>query len=114
MLRIGQGPNYQPNIVSQVFAAIDTEGKESIALDLAMSLDTEGGMDFVNVIIRNPETGDEEYLASLSGSRNIAPTEVLQIPVNGAKRLEVIFEFTSDENWHMKGPQISKLSIATQ
>ncbi len=114
VLRIGQAPNYQPNIVSQVFAAIDTEGKESIALDLAMSLDTEGGMDFVNVIIRNPETGDEEYLASLSGSRNIAPTEVLQIPVNGAKRLEVIFEFTSDENWHMKGPQISKLSIATQ
>lgn len=111
VLRIGPGSTYSPNVVSQVFATIDTEGKDSIALDLAMALNTESNMDFVNIIVRDPSSGDEAYIASLSGSGNIAPTDVVTIPVNGAKQLEVIFEFTSDENWHMNGPEISKLSI---
>ena len=111
VIRVGQGQNYRPNIISQLFASIDTEGKEFVSLDLAMALELESGMDFVNIIVRDPSTGDESYLAPLSGSGTIAPVEKVKIPVNGAKHLEVVFEFTSDENWHMKGPEISKLSI---
>jgi Peptidase family S41 len=111
ILRVGLGPNYRPNIISQVFASVETEGKEFVSLDLAMGFELESDMDFVNIIVRDPSTGDEAYIASLSGSGTIASAEKIKIPVNGAKRLEVVFEFTSDENWHMKGPEISKLSI---
>ena len=78
-----------------------------------MKMETEDGMDFVNIIVRDPETGNEEYLASLSGALDIAPTDKVEIPVNGAKQLELVFEFMSDENWHMKGPEITKLNVKT-
>ena len=112
-LRVGKGPNYSPNVVTQAFAPLDTDGKSSILLDLSMAMETEDDMDFVNIIIRDPNTGKEEYVASLSGVADIKPTEKLEIPVNGAKELEIVFEFMSDENWHLKGPQIKKLGIQT-
>ena len=112
-LRVGKGPKYGPRVVSQVFVPVNTAGNRVISLDLAMKLETEDGMDFVNIIVRDPETGYEEYLASVSGTLDIAPTDKIQIPVNGAKQLEIVFEFMSDENWHMKGPEITKLNVQT-
>jgi len=78
-----------------------------------MTMETEEDMDFVNIIVRDPNTGDEEYVASLSGTLTVAPQGKVQIPVNGAKELELVFEFTSDENWHLKGPKITKLGAQT-
>lgn len=112
-LRIGKGATYTPNTISQVFATIDTDGKTSVELDLALRMQTESGMDFVNIIVRDPVTGDEEYLASLSGTYNIAPQDKISIPVRGAKQLEIVFEFMSDENWNLKGPEITKLGVQT-
>jgi C-terminal processing protease CtpA/Prc len=112
-LRVGKGPKYSPRVVTQVFVPIDTIGKRVISLDLAMNMETEEGMDFVNIIVRDPETGNEEYLASVSGTLDIAPTRKVMIPVNGAKQLEIVFEFMSDENWHMTGPAITKLNVQT-
>jgi hypothetical protein len=78
-----------------------------------MVMETEDNMDFVNIVVRDPVTGNEEYLASLSGALEIAPTDKVMIPVNGAKQLEIVFEFMSDENWHMTGPEITKLNVQT-
>jgi len=113
-LRVGKGPKYSPNVVTQVFATVDTSGKENILLDLAMTLDTEDDMDFVNIIVRDPNTGREEYVASVSGTADIKPGEALAIPVDGLKEVEIVFEFMSDENWHMNGPKITKLGLKTE
>jgi hypothetical protein len=113
-LRVGKGPKYSPEVVTQVFATVDTAKKENILIDLAMVLETEDDMDFVNIIVRDPNTGREEYAASVSGTADIKPSDKLSIPVNGAEELEIVFEFMSDENWHMKGPVISKLTLQTE
>jgi C-terminal processing protease CtpA/Prc len=113
-LRVGKGPKYSPEVVTQVFATVDTAKKENILIDLAMALETEDDMDFVNIIVRDPNTGREEYAASVSGTADIKPSDKLSIPVNGAEELEIVFEFMSDENWHMKGPVISKLTLQTE
>ena len=110
-LRVGKGDHYSPNVVTQIFATVDTAGKRIIALDLAMMMATEEDMDFVNIIIRDPQTGHEEYILSTSGIQRIAPASKVRIPVNGAKQLEIVFEFMSDENWHLKGPEITKLGL---
>lgn len=111
--RVGKGTTYSPNTISQLFTTIDTNGKKDISIDLALKMDTEEDMDFVNIIVRDPVTGDEEYVASLSGSFNVAPANKVRIPTNGAKQLEIVFEFMSDENWNMKGPEITKLAVQT-
>lgn len=113
-LRVGKGPKYSPNVATQVFATLDTDGKENIMLDLAMAMETEDDMDFVNIIVRDPNTGREEYVASVSGTADIKPEDKLAIPVSGAKEVELVFEFMSDENWHMKGPVIKKLGLQTE
>ncbi len=113
-LRVGKGPKYSPSVVTQVFATVDTDGKDNILLDLAMTLDTEDDMDFVNIIVRDPNTGREEYVASVSGTADIKPDETLSIPVDGLKEVEIVFEFMSDENWHMNGPKITKLGLKTE
>ncbi len=110
-LVIGSNGHYSPNVISQVFATLETTGKRVVTLDLAMSMETEEDMDFVNIIVRDPNNGQEQYLLSASGTLNIAPTSKIQIPVNGAKQLEIVFEFMSDENWHLKGPRITKLAV---
>lgn len=110
-IKVGKDKTYSPNVTTQLFALINTTGKKNIALDLAMKMETEDDMDFVNIIVRDPVTGDEEYAASLSGTFNVAPETKLEIPTNGAKHLEIVFEFMSDENWNMKGPEITKLGI---
>jgi hypothetical protein len=79
-----------------------------------MTLDTEDDMDFVNIIVRDPNTGREEYVASVSGTADIKPDETLSIPVDGLKEVEIVFEFMSDENWHMNGPKITKLGLKTE
>ena len=113
-LRVGKGPKYSPEVVTQVFATVDTAKKDNILIDLAMALETEDDMDFVNIIVRDPNTGREEYAASVSGTADINPSDKLSIPVNGAEEMEIVFEFMSDENWHMKGPVISKLTLQTE
>lgn len=113
-LRVGKGPKYSPEVTTQVFATVTTKDKENLLIDLAMALETEDDMDFVNIIIRDPSTGREEYVASVSGTADIRPSEKLSIPVNGADEMEIVFEFMSDENWHMAGPAISKLTLQTE
>jgi len=113
-LRVGKGPKYSPNVVTQVFATIDTTDKQKIMLDLSMALETEEDMDFLNIIVRDPNTGREEYAASVSGTADIEPSDKLEIPVDGTKEVEIVFEFMSDENWHMTGPVIKKLGIQTE
>lgn len=113
-LRVGKGPKYSPEVTTQVFATVKTTDKENLLIDLAMALETEDDMDFVNIIIRNPSTGREEYVASVSGTADIRPSEKLSIPVNGTDEMEIVFEFMSDENWHMAGPAISKLTLQTE
>jgi C-terminal processing protease CtpA/Prc len=112
-LVVGKSDHYSPNVITQTFATFDTAGARALAIDLAMTMETEEDMDFVNIIVRDPNTGDEEYVASLSGTLTVAPQGKVQIPVNGAKELELVFEFTSDENWHLKGPKITKLGAQT-
>jgi hypothetical protein len=111
--RVGKGDKYSPNTTAQMFASVATAGKEMITLDLSMKMETEDDMDFVNIIIRNPVTGDEEYVASLSGSFNVNPSQKIEIPTKGADQLELVFEFISDENWNLKGPEVKKLAIQT-
>jgi C-terminal processing protease CtpA/Prc len=110
-LVVGTNGHYSPNVISQVFATLETTGKRVVTLDLAMTMETEEDMDFVNIIVRDPNNGHEQYILSASGTQTIAPTGKVQIPVNGAKQLEIVFEFMSDENWHLKGPRISKLAV---
>jgi len=71
-------------------------------------------MDFVNIIVRDPKTGREEYAASVSGTADIRPSKALSIPVENTEEVEIVFEFISDENWHMKGPVITKLGLQTE
>jgi len=110
-LVVGTNGHYSPNVISQVFATLETTGKRVVTLDLAMTMETEEDMDFVNIIVRDPNNGHEQYILSASGTQTIAPTGKVQIPVNGAKQLEIVFEFMSDENWHLKGPRIRKLAV---
>jgi C-terminal processing protease CtpA/Prc len=110
-LVVGKGDHYSPNVTTQVFATLDTAGKSTVTLDLAMTMETEEDMDFVNIILRDPNNGHEQYLLSASGSQSIKPIGKVQIPVNDAQQLEVVFEFMSDENWHLKGPKITKLAV---
>ena len=111
--KIGKGANYSPNTTAQLYASIATAGKETVTLDLAMKMETEDDMDYVNIIVRDPATGDEEYVASVSGTFDISPDQKIEIPTKGADQLEIVFEFMSDENWNMKGPEIRKLAIQT-
>ncbi len=113
-LVVGSSDHYAPNVVSQVFATLDTADKDFITLDLAMTMQTEEDMDFVNIIVRDPNDGHEQYIFSASGTLNINPRDKVKIPVGKAKQLEIVFEFVSDENWHLKGPRISKLAVQVQ
>jgi hypothetical protein len=112
-LVVGGSDHYAANVVTQVFAMLNTENASKVSLRLDMELETESNMDFVNLIIRDPNSGNEYYAASFSGTQVLKDAGVV-FNVGGAPEIEIVLEFTSDENWHMRGPQINSFSLKAQ
>lgn len=110
-LRVGKGPNYSPNIVTEAFFPLDvSDVREEIGLLIDFSLESEEGMDTMSILVRDPDTGRETYLYTLDGVLALSSPVLLPIPHNG-KRVEVVLEFESDENWNMKGPIVKTLGV---
>jgi hypothetical protein len=111
---VGSGDKYSPNTSTQLFNLISTKDKNVVLLDIGMILESEDEMDYLNIIVRDPVTDTEIYLASLSGTLNLDSRRPLQLPTAGMEQMEIVLEFMSDENWNMKGPEISRLTIMTK
>ncbi len=114
ILRVGSGPNYKASVVSEAFIPLNVEGvRGSVVLNIDFKLQTENGMDMLNIIARDPDTGRETYIYSLDGNLDTTQAVPVEIPHNG-KRVEIVLEFESDENWNMVGPEIREINVKSR
>lgn len=110
-MRVGSGPNYKAGIVTEAFMPLNVEGiTTSVILEIDFKLQSENGMDILNILARDPDTGRETYIYSLDGSLETPRAVPVEIPHTG-KRVEIVLEFESDENWNMVGPEIREITV---
>lgn len=110
-LRVGQGPNYSPSIVTEAFIPLDvSKVSGNVTLLIDFKLQSEEGMDTFSILARDTDTGVETYLYTLDGTLDTRRAVPITIP-NLGEKVEIVLEFESDENWNMTGPEIRKISI---
>lgn len=108
VLRIGKGPHYGSRVLSRAFLPIYLGGRSAV-VSVDLSLEAEDNNDSLRIYVLNPETG--ERLEAFAGSSLPQQRGVkITLPRN-QQRLELIFEFESDENWNLRGPEIDNLKI---
>jgi hypothetical protein len=111
VLRVGKGPKYRSEVVSEMFIPLDVSAVNGqVLLMVDFKLETEDSMDIFSIIARDTNTGKETYLYTLDGVMDLGGPVGIPIP-NDGKNVEIVFEFESDQNWNMKGPEIRELSV---
>lgn len=107
-LSIGQGQTYPSDTLARAFLALKLNGAAAkVAFDLGV--EAEELNDSLRIYAIDPDSG--ERLEYFSGSL-VPPTRgvSLELPA-GHERLDLVFEFESDENWNLAGPWLDNLSV---
>lgn len=107
-LRVGKQDHYENNILTRAFLPLDLK-QQSGRLVLDISLKAEDENDSLRIYFNNPDTSERIHVfagSSLSKQEGVR----ISLPENW-DRADVVFEFESDENWNMSGPEISNLKI---
>lgn len=107
-LRVGKGPKYEGSTHSRAFIPVKIESHtSSFTFDISMS--AEDPFDSLRLYLMNPDTGEKVHL--FAGS-NIRPLTGVEVPMpTGWQRADIVFEFESDENWNMTGPELDNFLI---
>lgn len=111
ILRIGRGPRYGSRVLSRAFLPLFLGGRKAV-ISLDLGVKAEETNDSLRIYILDPASGERVEVfagSSLTNQRGVKIT----LPANQDK-LEVVFEFESDENWNLEGPEIDNLKIIHQ
>ncbi len=107
-LRVGKANHYENNLLTRAVLPI-TLKKQAARLVLDISLKAEDENDSLRIYYSNPETYERIHVFAgsyLSEQKGVS----LPLPEDWEK-VDIVFEFESDENWNMIGPEISNLKI---
>lgn len=107
-LRVGRENNYENNILSRAFIPLDLK-KQSGKLFLDISLKAENDHDSLRIYFNNPDTYERIHVfagSNLSQQKGVS----ISLPEEW-DRADMVFEFESDENWNMAGPEIENLKF---
>lgn len=107
-LRVGKGDHYENNLLTRAFLPLLLK-KQTGRLVLDISLKAEDENDSLRIYFSNPDTFERIHV--FAGSLLAEQTGV-SIPLpEDWERADVVFEFESDENWNMTGPEIANIKV---
>lgn len=107
-LRVGKGDHYENNLLTRAFLPLQLK-KQTGRLVLDISLKAEEENDSLRIYLANPDTFERVHVfagSSLSEQKGVS----IPLPEDW-DRADVVFEFESDENWNMLGPEIANIKI---
>ena len=107
-LRVGKQDHYENNLLTRAFIPL-TLNKKAAKLVLDISLKAEEENDSLRIYFNNPDTAERVHVfagSSLSDQKGVG----IPLPADW-ERVDVVFEFESDENWNMSGPEIANLKV---
>jgi len=107
-LRVGKGDHYENNLLTRAFLPLQLK-KQTGRLVLDISLKAEDENDSLRIYFSNPDTFERVHVfagSSLSEQKGVS----IPLPEEW-DRADVVFEFESDENWNMTGPEIANIKI---
>jgi hypothetical protein len=107
-LRVGKQHNYDNSLLTRAFIPLDLK-KQSGRLFLDISLKAEDDHDSLRIYFNNPDTYERIHV--FAGSQ-LSDQKGVSIPLpEDWDRADIVFEFESDENWNMTGPEIGNLKF---
>ncbi len=107
-LKVGKQDHYENNLLTRAFLPLQLN-KQTGRLILDISLKAEEENDSLRIYIANPDTFERIHV--FAGS-SLSEQKGVNIPLpEDWDRADVVFEFESDENWNMIGPEISNIKV---
>lgn len=107
-LQIGAEQRYPGSVLARAFLPLQLRGQGGqIRFDL--KLDAEDLYDSLRIYAIDPDSGERYEYFSGSQLPFTAGIE-LELP-RSVERLDFVFEFESDENWHLEGPRLDNLQV---
>ncbi len=107
-LRVGKGPEYQPRVYTRAFLPLALKGNGGF-LKLDLSVKAEDLQDSFRLYLVNPDTGERKNI--FAGSE-LPLQEEARVPLPKAwEKVDLVFEFESDENWNLEGPVLDNVEI---
>ncbi|MFM8312772.1 MAG: hypothetical protein ACKOA8_00635, partial [Deltaproteobacteria bacterium] len=105
-LRVGKDGHYENNILTRAFLSLQLNQKGGrVTFDIKLKAETEN--DSLRIYFSNPDTAE---LVHVFAGANLAARKDVALPLpEGWDRADVVFEFESDENWNMSGPEIEHI-----
>jgi len=107
-LRVSKGDHYENNLLTRAFLPLQLK-KQTGRLVLDISLKAEDENDSLRIYFANPDTFERVHVfagSSLSEQKGVS----IPLPEDW-ERADVVFEFESDENWNMAGPEIANIKV---
>jgi C-terminal processing protease CtpA/Prc len=107
-LRVGSGPTYPSSTLVRALLPLQLDGAGgTVRFDL--EVDAEELHDSLRIYAVDPDSGERyEYFA---GSKVPEVHDVsLELP-RGWSKVDLVFEFESDENWSLAGPSLDNLRV---
>ena len=105
-LRVGKDGHYENNVLSRAFLSLQLNQKGGrVTFDIKLRAESEN--DSLRIYFSNPDTAE---LVHVFAGANLSPKKDVALPLpEGWDRADVVFEFESDENWNMSGPEIEHI-----
>lgn len=107
-LRVGQGPNYGSRVLTRALMPLQLDGAGA-QMQFDIALDAEEINDTLRLYLVDVDSGDR---VDIFASSQIKPTKGVKFSLpKGLGRVDMVFEFESDENWNLEGPLLSNFII---